>query len=346
MKLRVGVVGLGHSWEKRYRPALRSLSDRYEVRAFCEPVAMRAAQVADEFHADAIDGFQALARREDIDAVLVLSRQWFGALPILAACEAGKAIYCCTGLETDVLRAAELKRRIEQSGVTFMAELSRRYAPATVRLKELIATRLGPPKLLFCHLRSPVERTGNGRLGDARSSSIDALMELVDWCRYVVGRNPVSVVGISHDGGAGSFDSDYEMMSLDFSVCRSGNGSTIAQLSCGRYMPAAWHEASAFRPPAALQVACENGIAFVDLPATLIWFDKAGRHQESLESERPIGETLLLQFYRNVTSLVRQASSLDDAHQALSIVLAAQQSHRENRRVFLKDADRPGEPSH
>ena len=38
MKLRVGVVGLGTAWEKRYRTALRALSDRYEVRAVCEPV--------------------------------------------------------------------------------------------------------------------------------------------------------------------------------------------------------------------------------------------------------------------------------------------------------------------
>ena len=27
----------------------------------------------------------------------------------------------------------------------------------------------------------------------------------------------------------------------------------------------------------------------VDLPATLVWFDEAGRHQESLDSERPVG---------------------------------------------------------
>ena len=34
-----------------------------------------------------------------------------------------------------------------------MAELPRRHMPATLRLKELIATRLGEPQLLFCHLR-------------------------------------------------------------------------------------------------------------------------------------------------------------------------------------------------
>ena len=85
MKLRVGVVGLGTAWEKRYRTALRALSDRYEVRAVCEPVAHRAAQVARDFNASAVDGFRAMSRREDVDAVLVLCRRWYGSLPVLAA---------------------------------------------------------------------------------------------------------------------------------------------------------------------------------------------------------------------------------------------------------------------
>ena len=56
MKLRVGVVGLGKAWETRHGPALRALSDRYDLRAVCEPVAHRAEQVAREFKATAGDG--------------------------------------------------------------------------------------------------------------------------------------------------------------------------------------------------------------------------------------------------------------------------------------------------
>ena len=99
MKLRIGLVGIGHAWENRHRPALRALSDRFEVRAVCEPVAHRAAIVARDFGATAVDGYSALTQREDIDAILVLSGQWFGALPILAACEAGKSVYCAAPLD-------------------------------------------------------------------------------------------------------------------------------------------------------------------------------------------------------------------------------------------------------
>lgn len=163
-----------------------------------------------------------------------------------------------------------------------------------------------------------------------------SLIELIDWCRYVVGREPTSVVGVRHFGGAPSGDDDdYQMMSLDFSPQGELGRGPLAQISCGHYMPAAWPEAVSFRPPAGLQVACERGIAFVDLPSTLVWFDSAGRHQEALDSERPVGEQLLMMFHRAVTSLVRKAGDLNDAYRALHVLLAARTSFAESRRVTL-----------
>jgi predicted dehydrogenase len=128
---------------------------------------------------------------------------------------------------------------------------------------------------------------------------------------------------------------DYQMMSLDFSGGSQPGGGPVAQISSGRYIPGHWREAITYRPLAALQVSCQNGIAFVDLPSTLVWFDEAGRHQESLESERPVGEQLLMQFYRAVTSLVSKTSNLEDAYRALSIVEEAHRSFREGRRIAL-----------
>ena len=135
-----------------------------------------------------------------------------------------------------------------------------------------------------------------------------------------------------HAGKADPAVEDYQMMSLDFSEPDTPGTGPVAQISCGRYIPARWTEAVTYRPLAALQVSCENGIAFVDLPSTLVWFDEAGRHQESLEAERPVGEQLLTQFHRAVTSLVRKTCDLEDAYRALTIVQEARQSSREGRR--------------
>jgi len=75
-----------------------------------------------------------------------------------------------------------------------------------------------------------------------------------------------------------------------------------------------------------MQICCEKGIAFVDLPSTLVWFDDAGRHLESLDSELPVGEQLLRQFHRAVTSLLRNISDLNDAYRAAAIFSAAAES--------------------
>ena len=333
MKLRVGLVGLGDAWDKRHAPALRTLSDRYDVRAICEQVYHRAESAAEEFGAEAVDGYRALAERSDIDAVMMLSPQWCGALPIVAACEAGKAVYCGAVLDLDREAALELKQRVQKSGVAFMAELPRRHAAATLRLKELIATHLGPPRLVFAHQRiRPRGPKDDGLPGRRPASATENLIELVDWCRYIVGREPESVLSTRHQV-AGGEASDYEMLSLDFEASETGIATTV-QISCGDYIMPEWPEAITFRPPAAMQIACENGIAFIDLPSTLIWFDSAGRHQESLETERPVGEQLLSQFHRAVTSLVHR-SDLDDAYRALMIVNTARDAQSSGRRIEI-----------
>jgi len=336
MKLRVGIVGLGEQWETRHLPALRALADRFEVRGICEQVSHLAERAATQLGAAAVDGFRALVAREDIDAVLCLAEQWYGITPILAACDHGKAVYSAIDLPVDAQEAQALRARVDEAGIAFMAELPRRHAAATVRLKELIATRLGEPRMLFCHRRMPQEQGPKAAAKPRdRTQQLREMVELVDWCRYVAGAEPTSVMAVRHAEAPSEDIEDYRMMSLDFSTTgRQGDG-VLAQISCGSYMPRRWEEAVSFRPPAALQAACAEGIAFVDLPSSLVWFDTAGRHQESLESERPVGEQMLVQFHRRVTSLVRSMSGLDDALAAIRVVHAGETSQTEGRRVWL-----------
>ena len=151
---------LGDAWEHRHRPALRALADRFEVRAVWTRWAAEQLAAA-EFGVDTVDGFRALAAREDIDAILMLAPQWYGSLPVLAACDTGKAVYFGGGQQLEPDLAETIRQRVEQAGVAFMAEFLRRQSPATLRLKELIVTRLGPPRLLFCHNRSAIPEKVN-----------------------------------------------------------------------------------------------------------------------------------------------------------------------------------------
>jgi predicted dehydrogenase len=345
MKLRVGLIGLGDQWESRHRPALRALSDRFEVRAICCEVFEKSKQVAKEFNAVPMEGFRAMVQRDDIDVVLALSPEWYGPLPILAACEAGKAVYSSAALDVTPDQALEINQRIESSGVAFMAELPRRHAPATIRLKELIATRLGQPHLLFCHQRMPTEsQSDRRRRGKYCPLVWRNMMELVDWCRYLVNSNPISVVSAIQERHDTKKDLFYQMVSLDFPPIQvdveGGETPTpvrpLAQLSVGHYIPQRWPDALSFKRPAAIQICCENGMAFIDLPSSLIWFDDAGQHTESLETERAVGEQMLDRFYRAVTSLIRKTTDPQDAYRAMKIVMCAHESARSGDRVNIE----------
>ena len=133
MKLRLGLIGLGKHWENRHRPALRALNDRFEVRAICDQVGHRAQQAAREFGAVTVNGFRALCGRSDIDAVMLLGSLWYGTLPILAAADAGKSMYCSIPLDVELEEIHRIKERVNASGVAFVTEQGRRYSPATIR---------------------------------------------------------------------------------------------------------------------------------------------------------------------------------------------------------------------
>jgi len=336
MKLNLGLIGLGPSWQSRHRPALRVLQDRFDVRAVFGTVPKLAESCAAEFQADPVDGYRAICARADIDAILVLERSWLGWLPAIAACEAGKSVYWASDLHFDPDADDEIRQTIDESGVAFMTEFPRRFAPATLRLKELIATRLGQPRLIFCHHR--LDRPAP-KPNDRHAQSIQDrdLIEAIDWCRYVVGREPSSLISSDHACAPDSPQVralDYRSLSLQFDSTESSPAVT-AQLSSGDYIPHQWEEALSFRRAADMQICCERGVAFLDLPSSLVWFDDAGRHVESLEAECPVGEQLLVQFHRAVTSLVRCISDLHDAYRANEILQAACQSYQQGQRILL-----------
>ena len=338
MNLRIGLIGLGDQWESRHATALRALSDRFEVTAVCCEVYTKAQRVAEQFGAVAIHSFRSVIRHSDIDAILYLSPQWYGSLPILEACEHGKAVYSSAALDVTPGQALEIRTRIEASGIAYMAELPRRHSPATLRLKELIATRLGKPHLLFCHQRMPAESHSDWRRRGQHCPLVwRNLMELVDWCRYLVDADPVSVLSSIHGQHDSRKDLFYQMVNLEFAKPEEANSmKPMAQLSVGHYIPQRWSDALSYRRPPSVQVCCENGMAFIDLPSSLVWFDDAGQHTESLEAERAVGEQMLDRFYRAVTSLIRRTTDPDDAYSAMQIVVKAHESARTGNREPLQ----------
>ncbi|MCU0708406.1 MAG: Gfo/Idh/MocA family oxidoreductase [Pirellula sp.] len=333
MKLRVGVVGLGRDWQSRYLPALRSMRDRFQVVGIYNSVSVLADSAARDLDAERIDSYRAIMEMPQLDAVMVLEDDWYRLMPLWAACHYRKAVFCGSEVNLDPSAASKIQEQVRASGIAFMNEFARRFAPATLRLKELIATRLGRPRLLFCHRRLACESPDPRSPGSLELRSQRELLELIDWCKYIVGDAPDWVQAIRHVSLPSPANSDYQILSLGFGAPENDPRAILAQISCGAYIPSVWPEAIAYRPPAAIQVCCEKGLAFVDLPSTLVWFDDAGRHQETLDTELSIGQQMLGQFHRAITSLVCHVSDLDETCDAMRILEAAHLSTQQHRRV-------------
>src|SRR5262249_3517839 len=122
VRLRVGVIGLGRLWETRHKPSLTRLNDRFRVTAVYDQVARRAEVEAAQLGCAASEGLTALIRRHDVDAVYLLSPQWFGLHPIRLACAEGKAIYCALPLAGDLAELEALAGMVDSSRIVFMPE--------------------------------------------------------------------------------------------------------------------------------------------------------------------------------------------------------------------------------
>ncbi|RLS73155.1 MAG: gfo/Idh/MocA family oxidoreductase [Planctomycetota bacterium] len=336
-KLRIAVIGLGSDWQHRYLPALRSLRDRFGVVGVYHSVSALAAAAARELDSVGYDSFRSLISNPSVEAILMLEDDWYQLQPLWVACEAQKGIFCGSEVDIQGMSSSGLQEAISSSGIPFMSGFSRRYAPATLRFKELIATRLGRPRLLFCHRRLPSEPPDPANSVSLEKQTNRELLELIDWCTYIVDEEPDWVQAIRHLSRPSPTNADYQILSLGFGDPETDPNAILAQISCGAYIPSVWAEAIAFRPPAAVQVCCEKGLVFIDLPSTLVWFDDAGRHQETLDTELPIGQQMLIQFHRAVASKVSLVSDLQETNEAIRILEKAKLSTQTHQRVSLRD---------
>jgi predicted dehydrogenase len=330
------VIGLGRLWETRHKPSLTRLEDRFRVTAVYDQVHRRAEIEAAQIGCAACEGLSALVERPDVDVIYLLSRQWFGLHPIPLACAAGKGIYCALPLADDQVELESLVQLVEGSGIVFMPEFARRCYPATLRLKELLATELGPPRLVVGHSRlygfdryalpGPTTQIAPAPL------VIDPGSYLLDWCGFVFRALPEVVQGIRcqviSSGVQTDLESDFESFVATFS-----HGAT-AHISFGRYHRTCWGEASRFLPPPGFQVFAERGAASLEMPERIQWSGTAGIKDERLPLEPTVGDVLNDQFHRLVRGDHSLAPTIRDALTIARLVQDLRRSQHEGTRVF------------
>ncbi len=291
MRLRIGVIGLGRLWEARHRPSIARLGDRFRIAAAYDQVARLAALEAARSGCHACDGVAQLIERPDVDAVYLLSPQWFGLYALHVAAAADKPVYCAVPTAGSLGELESLP-----AGAVVVPELARRFDPATLRLRELMATALGPPRLVLGQVRI---------VGDGPTPLlVDPIAGLLDWCRFLFNAEPIAV------GGRGASLRVESPEARDFeAVWAEFPGGALAQINASRHPG----DPDRAPPDRGFQVVAERGNAWIETPGRLRWVVAGSTHEEVFASEPTLGEVLNDQFHRHIGGEPSLCPTLADA---------------------------------
>jgi predicted dehydrogenase len=315
--LRLGIIGLGRRWQQRYKPALRALRNQFAIRVVCDEVQERAAREAKQIGCGHAAGPTQLLERDDVDAVLLLARQWFGLWPVERARQFGKPVLCSSSLELDDAYADELHRKVRESRLPIMVELLPRSAPITTRLLQLFNAELGPPRFLLCDVRRSGWPAGRAEpAGAPEPPSIAGLfggngIALLDWCTSLLRAEPIGVTASS--------------------LRSSGFSSVFLEFFGGRGVQLLCRKALASKPIARLEALAERGSAVVEWPHQVSWSTQQGSYSHALRGGRPLTQALLERFREAVQNGRRMEPNLDDAYRLLRWLRLAARSQSERR---------------
>ncbi|MFN4258405.1 MAG: Gfo/Idh/MocA family protein [Gemmataceae bacterium] len=314
---RVGVIGLGQRWRRHYRPALPRLPQLFRIEAVCDQWLRRAAEEAKALRCRVAAGPGEMLERSDIDAVVVVDRQWYGSWPVALALRLGKPILCADLRWGDVLDLEQWQEAIRARQLPVLLELSARQAPASQRLRELLATWLGPARLVQCEWlqAAPPHHHRPSVLMEPLWQSLD--LQGLDWSLSCFDALPEQVQCVIAPSG------NYVSLQLLFAEDRVA-------------------EVLMYRQPrrqsrCCLRVLADQGQATAHLPRQLYWEDSEGRHRQVLHrNHKSLIINILEQFY-DLRDSGRPPPSFDALRLLAPVVRAARRSWTERRIVSLAE---------
>lgn len=329
--INLGIVGLGPVWESRYRSVLEKLRHRVAVRAVYDPIASRGEQVAIEFGAVPYQGVSALLTQADLRGILVLDTSWHGNALLHFVRKAKKPTYIAGSLGEDWNELLELRGLVESEGLLVMPEFSRRFTPATCRLRELMATRLGRPRHILIHAVPPPADARDAVPGQAAGT--DFLVGLLDWCRYVVRSTAIrlEVSPLTSD----TPHEESRSIAIEFAEGRDTGRRPTVKLELHSPPRAAGQECAA-ASAVCFTVACERGEAVIEGPAQIRWtvLGEEGT-TESLTADRSEVEVMIDHFCRRLAGGLIPVADISDVCRCLRLVHAAKESHSKRAPVQL-----------
>lgn len=317
----VGLIGLGPEWECRYRPALLNLRRRMRVRVVQSAVGSLAEQTAAEWSCDVAGGLASVIDRSDVRAVLILDTAWYGSVPVEFACRRGKPAFLAGRLGDWMARAVRLSSLAGDTETPLMPDFSHRYTPATSRLKELLATRLGRPDAVSVHICTDRAQPSCDDKTLAVVAPQDELLAAIDWVCHLVGTAPDQVRG-------GTMPDGSRETVIAFRRSAAGGAPASARIVI--------HPPSTPIAPWTAEVRCRRGIARLTGASQIDWDDANDRQSESLAGERADVDVMLDHFSRRAVGGLIPVGTLSDLCRAARLARAADESCRSGLAIAIE----------
>src|SRR4051794_39214976 len=190
--LRVGVIGVGRIGRMHAALLARQIPGA-SVAAVHDPNDESAREVADLLGVPAAAAVDEILGSPDVDAVAICSSTDTHAELIVAAAQAGKAIFCEKPVSLDLAEVDRALGAVGEAGVPFQIGFNRRFDPAHAAVAEAVADgTVGDPHLVRISSRDPAPppieyvRVSGGIF-------LDMTIHDFDMARYVTGSEVVEV---------------------------------------------------------------------------------------------------------------------------------------------------------
>jgi predicted dehydrogenase len=183
-KIRIGILGCAAIAKRSVIPAILELADKFELVAIASRTYDKAAEVSRAFNTEAIEGYENLLDRSDIDAVYVplptgLHDEW-----ITKSLQAGKHVFSEKSLAMDYSSAHRLVELARHKKLLLMENFMFRYHSQHVVVKDILdQEKLGSIRLFRSQFGFPPldknnfrydKNIGGGALLDAGAYTVRA----------------------------------------------------------------------------------------------------------------------------------------------------------------------------
>ena len=334
--VKIGIIGCGLIGKGRHIPALQSVGELFHCKVVCDTREENARRGAEQLGCDWEKDWRNVVKRDDIEAIILLTPPFVRREIIEAVCEADKSLYCEKPLAVNLEEAKAIYSAVKQSGIVFMTEFVRRFFTTTIKFKELCNSTFAEPQVIIASsFGKPIRGTADEWMQqESRSGGhiLDYGIHLVDFCRFVFGVEATSVQGF---GGRYVNDTincnDYESLIIEFGRDRT------AHVEVSMAFKDDWQvdRTEGFRPP--VRILTEKELIDLHFGSAIVWADSKGRHRFETKQSKPIGTVLYELFYKAICDGAPPVSSnIEDAYKACEIVLQGTHSAKAGKRIALE----------